>query len=345
LPAASGGWIRIFSADAFPYASTDEYIQDGLVAHYDGINNADMGDKYHDNAATVWKNLKGITTLPDAEMCISANCQTQGLGGNISWTSNSAYIDNANVNNWFRINRTDYIPDEYTLEVVYKTNADYISTARDLVSNWNFGGFGFSSSGGIGNGYFDENEVGLVQWLETKELPNPGGGNHYKTSEGIFFAKNQLLTLSGQLINNDIDGCWLSVYVNGEGRSKQISTSAAQTKMPNIPTVWSIGADPQGSGSAACYQKDAHFYSVRVYNTMLSQLQIQHNTALDQKRYLAPPTVTIDGSPCTNVTVLSPRIITCLAPPSGTTGPATVIVDKAEGGNLLTLTNEFEYLP
>ncbi|MDR1591745.1 MAG: IPT/TIG domain-containing protein, partial [Prevotellaceae bacterium] len=76
---------------------------------------------------------------------------------------------------------------------------------------------------------------------------------------------------------------------------------------------------------------------------VLTSDEIQHNAALDQKRYLAPPTVTINNNPCTNVTVLSPRIITCLAPP-GTVGKATVVVKKADETHLLTLgEDEFEY--
>ncbi|MDR1654133.1 MAG: IPT/TIG domain-containing protein [Prevotellaceae bacterium] len=85
------------------------------------------------------------------------------------------------------------------------------------------------------------------------------------------------------------------------------------------------------------------FLSVRLYNRVLDRDEIQHNADLDQIRFLAPPIVTVDGNPCTNVTVLSPRIITCLAP-TGTSG--TVDVEVRSGDNatqILWLEDEFTY--
>jgi hypothetical protein len=341
MPESGGGWIRIYNGNPdspFPYAATSEYIQEGLVAHYDGINNVGLGDKLHSSTTDTWVNLKGEDTLPNALMCTSADCRTTGLGGHIEWKSNSAYFKASNDSNWFRIYKTDYVPEQYTLEVVYKTNAAYTTLERDLVSNWQFGGFGFLS----GN-YFDSDKVGLMQWLETES--QPAGYDHYKTSYGISFAQGELLTLSGQLINNEDDGCWLSVYVDGEGLSKKLSNDPAIIGMPVEPTVWSIGADPRGEISLQCYQKDAYFYSVRLYNTGLTLEQIQHNVVLDHKRYLAPPVVTIDNIPCTNVTVLSPRCLTCQVPP-GTQGTVDVKVFQSNGTTeILTYEDVFTYTP
>ena len=46
---------------AYAEVSAKSYIQDGLVAHWDAIENAGFGQ--HDNAATVWKDLKGAHDL------------------------------------------------------------------------------------------------------------------------------------------------------------------------------------------------------------------------------------------------------------------------------------------
>ncbi|MDR1591802.1 MAG: LamG domain-containing protein [Prevotellaceae bacterium] len=330
MSAAGNEWIRIFSADAFPYASTDEYEPDGLVAHYDGINNADMGDKYHDNAATVWKNLKGTTTLPDAEMCASQDCSATGPSTDLVWEVNSAHFGATNTASWFRINKESYVPEQYTLEVVYKTDEAYTVDERIIVTNFQLGGFGI-----ITGSSFTAGHVGLQQWLD--------GG--YKVSPKISYTVGGLLTLSGQLINNNTDGCKLAIYVNGVGHFNTISSSVATIGLPDDNTVWAIGANPQISSANAGFLINANIYSVRLYDRKLSLEEIQSNAALDQKRYLAPPTVTIGGDKqCTNVTVLSPRVITCLAPPSGgTTGKATIVVEKATGETLLTLTDEFEY--
>ncbi|MDR2085897.1 MAG: hypothetical protein LBP72_01860, partial [Dysgonamonadaceae bacterium] len=52
------GGNTIYIYGDFPYAATSDYAQLGLVAHYDGINNRDLGDKRHDYNATAWKDLK-----------------------------------------------------------------------------------------------------------------------------------------------------------------------------------------------------------------------------------------------------------------------------------------------
>ncbi|MBO7721767.1 MAG: hypothetical protein J6T01_05105 [Kiritimatiellae bacterium] len=64
-----------FAAECAPGALTsDAYVQSGLVAHYDAIDNAGVG--VHDDNATVWKDLAGVA----GDMQI--DCDTH------SWTNN-----------------------------------------------------------------------------------------------------------------------------------------------------------------------------------------------------------------------------------------------------------------
>ena len=51
--------MAAFSAGAA--VASRSYVQRGLVAQYDGIDNADTGS--HDSSATTWKNLTGDTAL------------------------------------------------------------------------------------------------------------------------------------------------------------------------------------------------------------------------------------------------------------------------------------------
>lgn len=46
---------------AYAEVSAKNYVQNGLVAHWDAIENAGFGQ--HDNAATAWKDLKGSHDL------------------------------------------------------------------------------------------------------------------------------------------------------------------------------------------------------------------------------------------------------------------------------------------
>jgi hypothetical protein len=79
------------------------------------------------------------------------------------------------------------------------------------------------------------------------------------------------------------------------------------------------------------YLPGSTFLSVRLYNRVLKPEEITKNAALDQKRYLTPPTVTIGGASCTEVVVLSPHFLMCKVPPSATTGTRDVVVN----GNII----------
>jgi hypothetical protein len=67
------------------------------------------------------------------------------------------------------------------------------------------------------------------------------------------------------------------------------------------------------------------FLSVRLYDRVLDSLEIAHNAALDQIRYLNPPTVKIGNNECTEVVVLSPHFLMCKVP-AGTLGLQNVTV-------------------
>ena len=61
-------------------ATTADYVQDGLVAHWDGIDNAGTGT--HDPKATVWKNLVpgGMDLTLDTAVWADGNCLSNDIG-------------------------------------------------------------------------------------------------------------------------------------------------------------------------------------------------------------------------------------------------------------------------
>ncbi|MDR1437272.1 MAG: IPT/TIG domain-containing protein, partial [Candidatus Symbiothrix sp.] len=62
---------------------------------------------------------------------------------------------------------------------------------------------------------------------------------------------------------------------------------------------------------------------------VLTSEEIAKNAALDQKRYLSPPTVTIGGKACTEVIVLSKNILMCRVPEGTTKGDNQVKLNGA----------------
>ena len=88
------------------YTSAD-YVQDGLVAQWDGIDNAIVnGNRTHDASATVWKDLIGSLDLT--------------LTANGSWSANG----NALVANGIAAKCATAAPDYKTIEVVFRRTRD-----------------------------------------------------------------------------------------------------------------------------------------------------------------------------------------------------------------------------
>ena len=93
------------SGEAFADAAytSANYVQDGLVAQWDGIDNAIVnGNRTHNASATVWKDLIGSLDLT--------------LTANGSWSANG----NALVANGIAAKCATAAPDYKTIEVVYK---------------------------------------------------------------------------------------------------------------------------------------------------------------------------------------------------------------------------------
>ena len=86
---------------AFGY-DTSSYVQEGLVAQWDGIDNAGLG--FHDPGANTWKDLKGIYDLP--------------LTSKGAWGSNFLEVVNGCAANYGAKG-----PDYLTIEVLYRQPA------------------------------------------------------------------------------------------------------------------------------------------------------------------------------------------------------------------------------
>ena len=100
-----------------------EYIQDGLLLHYDGINNTGNG---HSNTTTTWKDLSG-------------NGNDGTLKGGTTW--NNDYLNFNGTYAWVSIGVHN--PENVTLEIVSLNNALY-DEEREYICNFEGGGMGIN---------------------------------------------------------------------------------------------------------------------------------------------------------------------------------------------------------
>jgi len=103
------------------------YVSDGLILHYDGINNTGVG---HSNTTTTWKDLSGNGN--DGTLF-----HTNPTG---SWTNNGLIFDGS-ANNWVRSVQLN--PEQITIEVVYEVS-QLKGKEQEIVCNFESGGVGIN---------------------------------------------------------------------------------------------------------------------------------------------------------------------------------------------------------
>jgi len=94
---------------------TNPYITDGLIAMWDGIENAGWGE--HDTAATTWKNLIANSAYPDFDI-----------------KSGGTWRDNCLQFNGFAAQSQTAWPSFYNIDLVYRLDSGYVDFAPNFGS-------------------------------------------------------------------------------------------------------------------------------------------------------------------------------------------------------------------
>ena len=142
------------------------YISDGLVLHYDAINNTGAG---HDSTAQEWKDLSG-----------NGN---DGILNEGTWNTNSLYLDGEN--DFVNCGERNY--DNITLELVVMHDENTPDTTSQMLVNIELGGYGLYKAADSYNtmqGYFDSNYV--------------------RITAGNKIIKNYIYSLSGIIKDNEM---------------------------------------------------------------------------------------------------------------------------------------------
>lgn len=164
-----------------------DYVQDGLVAMWDGVENAGWG--VHDPSATVWKDLSG-----------NGNDLTQTGTVNTTWENDACVFDKKRSMGMssFPVAKDAVLSKNWTLEVVFSI------TSTDNINGSLFG-LGYSGS--------------RVLWVYANATTTIISAL-YQNTIGIPVGKNTLNQTNHIAITGDG-----RVYVNGEFYSQRISST------------------------------------------------------------------------------------------------------------------------
>ena len=237
-------------------AQDEGYVADGLVARWDGIDNAGTGT--HDPTATVWKDLAGNIDLTLA-------------GESVGWTGGNALNLAAFGDHAFN-NNTNLMPKYKTIEIVCKE------------TDWS-GRMMFHSGDITRAVYFDQRDVGngnecvvyfsgIGHDVYTKRIIQP-----FSDSEVLFLAArygddNTVADLFRDAENRD-DGLHNNDWWDGA----KITVGCVYT--PAHTPWYNEGDEPK-----RMYDWKGEVYAIRLYNRRLTKWELVHNNMLDRKRFL-----------------------------------------------------------
>ena len=227
-----------------------DYVQTGLIAHYDGIRNAGA-DLPHDPTTRTWKNL--VSGAPDATFV--------GEGGEWNAAGNGFVFDGSSV-------RADM--DSPGIDMNHVNSTVQIACDVDYTQQSNGGGWypGIFVMTDQDYGIFYNNTGSKSNVLNYKPWPysnndggqrptiNPWGGKYVTAA---FDGYKQYL----------VEGTSL-----GEGKPRTSYSDQAAKRF-----AW--GGNPQGSTR---YVKGT-YHSVRIYNATLTEEQLAQNRYVDEMRF------------------------------------------------------------
>ena len=230
--------------------SSDEYIKDGLILHYDGINNIRDGNNAH---STVWEDLSGNN---NDGIFVNSNNTIKYIGNGYEFTNNIDYIETTNVLSL----STD---PNITLEIVYK---------------W-YGMQGNQTIAGLFNFRTNNSNAGnsLTGWFTTDGVSFDAINVSVAASEP---EKNVVNNISFLKKSGTFNTDTASIYSNSNKAS--IISSSGTTNMNLQNLTMQIGRGWQYSGNRTL---NGVIYAVRVYNRVLSEEEIKHNYEIDKDRF------------------------------------------------------------
>ena len=240
------------------YAPTQDegYVTDGLVARWDGIDNAGTGT--HDPDATVWKDLAGNIDLTLA-------------GESVGWTGGNA-LNLANFGDHAFNNNTNLMPKYKTIEIVCKETA------------WD-GRMMFHSGDITRAVYFDKRDAGngnecIVYFsgighdVYTKRIIQP-------------FADSEVLFLAARYGDDDTVA---DLFRDAENRDDGLHNNdwwdGAKITVGCVYTPAHTPGYNETDEPARMYDWKGEVYAIRLYNRRLTRWELAHNNRLDRKRFL-----------------------------------------------------------
>lgn len=234
-------------------ASLSNYVKNGLILHYDGIENNGFGK--HNHKATLWKDLSGRNN--DAQLNNVMFDQNSG------WNANSLHLDDEKGNKDFSVLQTTTFSGmkSFTIEVTGSFN---------VYSSGNRSPRIISSNGSYLGNYQSINGVDITQVNQDKNYKSyVSNGDSALAKEYNIASYSPQMTLT---IRFDDGSKQLTYFANGRKVKEDLITNFTTINLSKIGLAY------EANGAYV-------YHSVRVYNGVLTNEEIKQNYEVDQTRF------------------------------------------------------------
>ena len=233
-----------------PTVSELGYVSDGLIVLYDGKYNTLSGSS---NKTTIWEDLSGNSNNGTLKGFDFTN--TSG------WNNNALLLDG--VNDWVQMK---YLYNtNMTVEIVVESVTNKDNKATNFICNYEGGGIGIGNNA---SGY---------------NFANIHMSSSYRTATSVStFYCNKKYSLSVR--NNELG----VVFRENENQYINEAIKSGNITKPSSSTIFAIGTNPNGSADglpSGESRLNGYVYSVRIYNRVLTDEEIQQNYNVDKARF------------------------------------------------------------
>ena len=211
-------------------------VKNNLIRYYDAENNLGNG---HDNSATEWNDLS-------AHQNASISNVTFDNGGFANFNGTNSWANMGQVTNLTNV----------TVDVELRINAIQ-SGEREIVCNYESGGFGLSIQDGVPEFVVYTNKYHYIK------------------------AKDTLIPNKSYHLTGTYDGSRAKLYIDGVLCVDEPLTGTI--KDPTSNTIVAIGANPGGNTARGNYT-NMKLFAARIYGSALTQAQIKQNMNADRVR-------------------------------------------------------------
>jgi len=278
-----------------------DYVQDGLVLHFDGIRNAGA-DAPHDDAATVWRNIapNGGFDLQAYHYTGSGQAAGFDAADTSAWGPDGFWFSGTHpVCNFFYHSGAITVPAKYTMQILVDANTIDQKNGGTITYPVCFSPWDLSTIG-IRRVETDQYNTHSFYLVADKMLGNIGSQRPRDSNLFCLDYGTAILDVI-ETENGEVGGATFFTGTNIESRTalyppRMWAATGWQTGVVARATVSSVGfafggmvAGNSGNHAQAFTGKIKSF---RLYNRPLSEAELSKNRIVDDARFFGGPSVT-----------------------------------------------------